>query len=247
MEQQFVHGKNRKLERGKGGLRMVAIDEESKSPFEIEEPKWLDDSQSVLIEQVKSDWTCTHHCRRCGRVFCSACCKNKISLPCISYVDPERVCMECLPVAKDENIFFAKDLKVLIEGASFVLNDSSVICECKLHEQSHSKLLFKCLENKDTMAQDSVQLKNITSIENITETVEGSEKVCGKVLKIKEQSETELLKLRVQEGDKVQQKSAEFLHAIQKDWLCVSVSIYYFIAMFPNKTIMAMELLFDVQ
>ncbi|XP_065067706.1 zinc finger FYVE domain-containing protein 21-like [Rhopilema esculentum] len=228
MEQQFVHGKNRKLERGKGGLRMVAIDEESKSPFEIEEPKWLDDSQHPFCMRCKKMFSFTlrrHHCRRCGRVFCSACCKNKISLPCISYVDPERVCMECLPVAKDENIFFAKDLKVLIEGASFVLNDSSVICECKLHEQSHSKLLFKCLENKDTMAQDSVQLKNITSIENITETVEGSEKVCGKVLKIKEQSETELLKLRVQEGDKVQQKSAEFLHAIQK----------------------AMELLFDVQ
>ena len=49
MEQQFVHGKGRKLERGKGGLRMVAIDEESKSPFEIEEPKWLDDSQVQIM------------------------------------------------------------------------------------------------------------------------------------------------------------------------------------------------------
>ena len=44
-----MHGKGRKLERGKGGLRMVAIDEESKSPFEIEEPKWLDDSQVQIM------------------------------------------------------------------------------------------------------------------------------------------------------------------------------------------------------
>ena len=42
------NGVDRKLVRGKGGLRMVNVNQESKSPFETEEPPWAQDSKVSL-------------------------------------------------------------------------------------------------------------------------------------------------------------------------------------------------------
>ena len=57
-----------------------------------------------------------HHCRRCGNVFCGSCCDHKVLLPRLNFVDPVRVCEECAIVAKKENEFFDKHLKILVQG-----------------------------------------------------------------------------------------------------------------------------------
>lgn len=58
-----------------------------------------------------------HHCRRCGRCLCDGCCAQKLPLPRMRFVDPERQCGRCAPVTKDENDFFERHLKVLTSGA----------------------------------------------------------------------------------------------------------------------------------
>ena len=49
-------------------------------------------------------------------MFCGTCCDQKVLLPRLNFVDPVRVCEECAVVAKRENEFFDKSLKVLIHG-----------------------------------------------------------------------------------------------------------------------------------
>ena len=44
------------------------------------------------------------------------CCDQKVLLQRLNFVDPVRVCEECAVVAKKENEFFDKSIKVLMHG-----------------------------------------------------------------------------------------------------------------------------------
>ena len=57
-----------------------------------------------------------HHCRRCGKCFCSYCCHYEIPLRRMYFVDPVRHCYECAVVSKAEAEFYEKTLKILQNG-----------------------------------------------------------------------------------------------------------------------------------
>ncbi|CAH1793266.1 unnamed protein product [Owenia fusiformis] len=110
------------LVRSKSGLRTVSLEEDVSSPFLLDEPPWIPDNEcsSCIQCQKKFDWSCRrHHCRRCGRIFCSSCCDNSAPLPRMSFVDPVRQCADCVLKTKRENDFFEKYVKTLINGATF--------------------------------------------------------------------------------------------------------------------------------
>ncbi|XP_074641262.1 uncharacterized protein LOC141899011 [Tubulanus polymorphus] len=60
-------------------------------------PIWIPDSEAAFCMMCDARFTFTrrrHHCRACGKVFCSSCCSMKIKLP---YLDNKenRVCQMC--------------------------------------------------------------------------------------------------------------------------------------------------------
>jgi hypothetical protein len=57
-----------------------------------------------------------HHCRRCGRCYCDKCCKTKVDLPRMCFVDPVRHCETCTEITKKENEFFDRHVNTLING-----------------------------------------------------------------------------------------------------------------------------------
>ena len=60
-----------------------------------------------------------HHCRRCGRCFCDACCSNKVKLHRMLFVDPVRHCKVCSSISQKEADFFEKNVKALVTGKNF--------------------------------------------------------------------------------------------------------------------------------
>lgn len=48
-----------------------------------------------------------HHCRSCGKIFCSKHCYKKIILSDFGYIGPQRICNTCynMHTASDENSF----------------------------------------------------------------------------------------------------------------------------------------------
>ncbi|XP_041485617.1 uncharacterized protein LOC121431903 [Lytechinus variegatus] len=75
----------------------------SESPFRLAKAKWVSDDEASICIACNQKFTQLrrkHHCRMCGRVLCSKCCKEKVPLPQLSLHDPERVCDICLPVTE---------------------------------------------------------------------------------------------------------------------------------------------------
>ena len=47
-------------------------------------------------------WSGKHHCRRCGKCFCTACSTAQIPLPMLGFVTPVRVCDDCFDLEMAE-------------------------------------------------------------------------------------------------------------------------------------------------
>ncbi|XP_032882947.1 zinc finger FYVE domain-containing protein 21 isoform X3 [Amblyraja radiata] len=101
----------KKLVRSPSGLRMVPENGAFCSPFSLDEPQWVPDKE--------------HHCRRCGKCFCDKCCSKKVPLPRMYFIDPVRQCAECALTSQKESEFFDKQIKVLVNGAVFLVTSSS--------------------------------------------------------------------------------------------------------------------------
>ena len=82
---------------------------------------WCDPLVFFLYYTAWVHFCFQHHCRRCGRCFCSACCTTKTSLPRMCFVDPVLHCNSCLSITQKENEFFDTQLKMLIQGCSQLL------------------------------------------------------------------------------------------------------------------------------
>lgn len=124
----------KKLIRSKSGLRIVVADDGHRSPFVIEEPQWTPDKEVSHCTKcnVKFGFTTRkHHCRRCGQIYCAACCDEKLGLPRMCFIDPVRVCHDCTPATINENMFFECHLKTLTDGACFTLSRPSSDCDDK--------------------------------------------------------------------------------------------------------------------
>ncbi|KAK7071379.1 Zinc finger FYVE domain-containing protein 21 [Halocaridina rubra] len=130
----------KKLVRSKSGLRIIPLNDADRSPFELCEPEWIPDKMSPTCMGCKEKFDFLkrrHHCRRCGRVCCSSCCDTRLALPRMCFLDPVRVCGPCADATSKENLFYNKDLKILITGA--ILNhavhsnpESTTLVHCRL-------------------------------------------------------------------------------------------------------------------
>ncbi|XP_066303903.1 uncharacterized protein [Branchiostoma lanceolatum] len=72
-------------------------------PFILQKARWVEDNEAVVcclcnnkFNQIRRK----HHCRQCGKVLCSKCCKDKVPMPQLQLDDPERVCEDCKPVTE---------------------------------------------------------------------------------------------------------------------------------------------------
>lgn len=61
-------------------------------------PNWVPDDHTTVCTSCKTPFTFVrrrHHCRNCGKIFCSRCSANTVPLPHYGQVNPVRVCNRC--------------------------------------------------------------------------------------------------------------------------------------------------------
>ena len=69
-----------------------------------EPPPWIDDSECNCCARCSACFSFfkrRHHCRLCGKIFCSTCASNFVPLPRYGLVSPVRVCTACIETALD--------------------------------------------------------------------------------------------------------------------------------------------------
>ncbi|XP_066550114.1 zinc finger FYVE domain-containing protein 21 isoform X3 [Amia ocellicauda] len=159
----------KKLVRSPSGLRMVPENGAFNSPFSLDEPQWVPDKECPRCMQcdAKFDFlTRKHHCRRCGKCFCDKCCSKKVALPRMCFVDPVRQCAECGLVSQREAEFYDKQLKVLMNGGTFLVtlgsSEKSETMVCRL--SNNHRYLFL-----DGESHFEVELSRISSVQVLTE------------------------------------------------------------------------------
>lgn len=152
----------KRLVRSKSGLRIVAANDDCRSPFLLCEPLWTPDSEANNCTECKSKFGFTlrrHHCRRCGHIYCGQCCSTRLPLPRMSFVDPVRMCEKCAELTNSEQDFFERHLKILTNGATFISDlhiKGSDLMLCKL-SPDHRYLLF------DGVSQEPIDILLIKS------------------------------------------------------------------------------------
>lgn len=211
----------KRLVRSRSGLKVVSLDEDRTSPFELKEPFWVPDDESPFCSkcQAKFDFlTRRHHCRRCGNVYCNHCCEHKVSLPRMCFVDPVRVCTECNAVTKKENDFFDKHLKVLLNGANFLLDEGNgsgtkipILCHLS---KDHHEIIF---EGGTLWQHDPINLLNIVSVRLLgSSNSPGTTHIVGSVLRYLDfKKDEQEIHICVPEVPNRKQSSA-WIHALQK-------------------------------
>ncbi|XP_053800656.1 zinc finger FYVE domain-containing protein 21 isoform X1 [Vidua chalybeata] len=107
-----------------------------------------------------------HHCRRCGKCFCDKCCSKKVPLPRMCFVDPVRQCAECALVSQKETEFYDKQLKVLMNGATFFVtlgaSDKSELMVCRLSNNQRYLIL-------DGDSHYEIEIIQISTVQILTE------------------------------------------------------------------------------
>jgi hypothetical protein len=176
-----------------------------KSLFDLDEPKWIADDTTTTCQYCKqafSFFNRRHHCRRCGGIFCGSC-SNNFPLPRMGFIDPVRVCVNCVPKCKQENTFYQHNLKLLVKGASFTLplsEDPGTVYTCHL-SQNHYQIEF-------SPDRDPIRLKGIGEMDTVSE--EGEGKVSQ--LQVKHQNGVTVFKPHLE----TKKESAEWLKSLKK-------------------------------
>ncbi|OWF41179.1 zinc finger FYVE domain-containing protein 21-like [Mizuhopecten yessoensis] len=216
----------KKLVRSKSGLRMVPVNYMHSSPFTVNEPPWVPDNECVVCMnsscKAKFDFRRRrHHCRRCGRCFCSSCCDFKVPLNRMCFVDPVRQCNVCVEISRKENDFFDKHLKTLCNGGDFVLKESG-------DEIDDSCSTFRCKLSTDnrTVTFDSnhdkhqpIQMEKLESVQILTNGVdaEGNMVATGIAMKYNSHSlDKNMVKLVINPSSTNKREGQMWIAAMQK-------------------------------
>ncbi|XP_065051903.1 uncharacterized protein LOC135681381 isoform X2 [Rhopilema esculentum] len=106
----------------------------SQKLFTLEKRRWMKDEEVHLCPLCNNKFSQIrrkHHCRQCGRIFCSKCCDSKVSLSQLGYDEPQRVCESCAPVceimSKARSPQFAKKLEAAQSLAQMTKEIESLI------------------------------------------------------------------------------------------------------------------------
>ena len=81
-------------------LKLIKINKilENKLP-PTNRPEWMKDKEVTHCINCNNKFSLTlrkHHCRNCGKIYCTKCCKQKIMLPNLQYNNPQLVCNHCI-------------------------------------------------------------------------------------------------------------------------------------------------------
>ncbi|XP_042194012.1 zinc finger FYVE domain-containing protein 21 isoform X2 [Callorhinchus milii] len=159
----------KKLVRSPSGLRMVPENGAFSSPFSLSEPQWVPDKECPRCMQCEAKFDFLnrkHHCRRCGKCFCDKCCSKKVPLPRMYFIDPVRQCAECSLISQKESEFFDKQIKVLINGATFLVtsgsSEKSETMVCRL-SNNHRYLYL------DGESRFEIEVSRIINVQVLTE------------------------------------------------------------------------------
>ncbi|KAK7104589.1 zinc finger FYVE domain-containing protein 21-like [Littorina saxatilis] len=218
----------KKLVRSKSGLRMVTVDDRVHSPFILSEPEWTPDSTCKVCQnpecQAKFDlFNRKHHCRRCGKCFCTKCTSGLMILPRMCFVDPVRHCEICINITKKENEFFDRHLKALLNGSVFNILDSNSNPEqgelftCRL-SQDHRKLEFVGEQSK----RESIPVDKMESVQIVASETDQQGNRLGTGIAIRylagipSTGETEIVKMTVDEGGLAKKTGMAWIAAMQK-------------------------------
>jgi len=214
----------KKLVNTKSGLRMICLIDDERSAFEIDEPKWQNDNDHHICNKCGAKFsfkTRRHHCRRCGKIYCGSCCTTKVALPRLSFVDPQRVCTDCVIQAKKEIEMFERYLPILLKGAEFDLGDSDAKrCKCKLNAKTYRDLMFTDVKDANSLPHENVCLTDITSIHCMTDPLnqssDGKPQLVGINLDYFSDSRSKSIKLNVPNESLNRSTSVHYLRTLQK-------------------------------
>ncbi|KAG8201783.1 hypothetical protein JTE90_027267 [Oedothorax gibbosus] len=211
----------KRLVKSRSGLKIVSLDGECTSPFELTEPFWVPDNESPSCAKCHSKFdflTRRHHCRRCGNVFCSHCCEAKLPLRRMCFVDPVRICIDCVEATKKENDFYEKHLKVLLTGANYNLDEANgsgtlIPLFCCL-SKDHQSIVF---DGGNLWQHNPINLVDVLSVRVLGSTGNaGMSHIVGSVVRYldfkKDEQELRLCLAEVQD----RKQSAAFIHSLQK-------------------------------
>ncbi|XP_075471087.1 zinc finger FYVE domain-containing protein 21 isoform X2 [Ascaphus truei] len=212
----------KKLVRSPSGLRMLPENRALGSPFCLEEPQWVPDKECPRCMQCEGKFdfiTRKHHCRRCGKCFCDKCCSKKVPLPRMCFVDPVRQCAECALISQKETEFYDRQLKVLMNGATFFVtqgsSEKSETVVCRL--SNNHRYLFLDGEN-----HYEIEVARISTVQILTEGFTpggGNSRAIGMLLqyKIAGLEDLKQMKFTTSEDFNCNKKtSASWLAAMQK-------------------------------
>uniref|UniRef100_A0A7N4V1N6 Zinc finger FYVE-type containing 21 n=1 Tax=Sarcophilus harrisii TaxID=9305 RepID=A0A7N4V1N6_SARHA len=202
----------KKLVRSPSGLRMVPEHRAFGSPFGLDEPQWVPDKE--------------HHCRRCGKCFCDKCCSKKVPLPRMCFVDPVRQCAECVLVSQKEMEFYDKQLKVLMNGATFSVtlgtSEESELMVCRL--SNNQRYLFL-----DGDSHYEIEIAQISTVQILTEGFTpggllssfsgGNTRATGMLLQYKEPGAQDVTQMKFtasEDSNSNKKQSATWLAAMHK-------------------------------
>ncbi|XP_053800660.1 zinc finger FYVE domain-containing protein 21 isoform X4 [Vidua chalybeata] len=215
-------GDAKKLVRSPSGLRMVPEHRAARSPFGLDEPPWVPDKECPRCMQcdTKFDFiTRKHHCRRCGKCFCDKCCSKKVPLPRMCFVDPVRQCAECALVSQKETEFYDKQLKVLMNGATFFVtlgaSDKSELMVCRLSNNQRYLIL-------DGDSHYEIEIIQISTVQILTEGFTpggGNTRAIGMILQYKVPGSEEVTQMKFTAGEDFscnKKLSAAWLAAMHK-------------------------------
>ncbi|KFM65387.1 hypothetical protein X975_15478, partial [Stegodyphus mimosarum] len=132
-------------------------------------PCWMPDEEAasclncgVKFSQLKRK----HHCRNCGKIFCSKCCSEKMCLPHFGLNDPEKVCNNCKLIvelmmkSRSDNMAMKYEA---VEGLSTLTKNVAGLC--KVIECGGLHIMLSMALNGDTKLKGAVA----SAVHNITQ------------------------------------------------------------------------------
>ncbi|XP_042902902.1 uncharacterized protein [Parasteatoda tepidariorum] len=130
------------------------------SSLTFQKPGWLPDADVNTCPICDSKFTAfrrKHHCRNCGRIFCSNCCSQKVPLPHFGMPDAEKVCNDCKNLVELLYKLKSDDLMLRQEGVfglcEIIANASGL---CQVIGSGGLHLMFSLALNGDLKIKKAV-------------------------------------------------------------------------------------------